>query len=727
MIFLCSMQNVFRSWLIKEKSGEGSRYEEGVAGGSNSSGVIRDGRLSGEERNEFNDDIRNIGENVDVSSEQDNSRSGDGTVETGINGRREKRHRADNSTIEQVEIEGSAYSETIDSGAECLAKGILGASRQSRDFARLLRVVGAGSRRTSVYISNVVSYTDDGDVWRYLDIVKRRSGGSIFKFFSIHGTGNRKHIHVLHDCAWNAGSCRCFQPGLRYTGKYSGKTPMRDITEYEYERIFTYHMEGGRSMLYLKIGPVQWERIFHRSENLQMLRDSWSTATGSVEESDDENEVLWVPTGKKYFQPSNARRDFGTIGNRETEQQGEQRVLGRKRRAVEFGRSDTEEDAPFEDEQVITPQSNGVWPEDKVWVFKYDNYFTKKKKLIMLEAEQLEKALLYVCYAPIYEGDKTILWRNHKYFRYISDYEQSMKIARSNITLKFKDYKIRDYIEFYTSRSIRPLFNCTSAEYTIDNYFNLKDSVLKIKQLLIFQIMDQLDSDYTWDENLDITPVYDYIRQLVLLFDGKRGKCNTDYIVSPSCSGKTFFFDCWKDFLLSYGNMTNWNKNHQFPLQMCVDKRIIFWNEPNCEPAAYEDLKKVLAGESYSANRKNRDHVEIEKTPVIITANHRIFPNTEVFNCRIKYHVWRTAPFLRNNGARKLYPLALVRLIQEAEQNLEDSFTKDKIISSTSQQFVDDNVDSVEASLVDSQPSRETVVQASDDDEELYIEEENKE
>ena len=45
-----------------------------------------------------------------------------------------------------------------------------------------------------------------------------------------------------------------------------------------------------------------------------------------------------------------------------------------------------------------------------------------------------------------------------------------------------------------------------------------------------------------------------------------------------------------RDFFLFHGNMTDINRYESFPFENCVDKKVIFWNEPNCDDKAYETL-----------------------------------------------------------------------------------------------------------------------------------------
>lgn len=73
-------------------------------------------------------------------------------------------------------------------------------------------------------------------------------------------------------------------------------------------------------------------------------------------------------------------------------------------------------------------------------------------------------------------------------------------------------------------------------------------------------------------------------------------KVNTMYVLGPPNSGKNYFFDCVMHAFINFGTVRNFNKFENFPLQNCLDKRILMWNEPNFEPGATETLKLLIGG-----------------------------------------------------------------------------------------------------------------------------------
>lgn len=286
------------------------------------------------------------------------------------------------------------------------------------------------------------------------------------------------------------------------------------------------------------------------------------------------------------------------------------------------------------------------------------------------EIENITNLIKDICCAPLYDAIRTDQWLSSPY-KYTNDQDTNVKKAINNVTLNFAHMNLKEFMEFYKERidkGITPQWSAPSLKNFHEYYFDLDTSKYKALQLLIHQCAD-LDKDYDIPEDNNWKPpVFTFLKELILLIDKRLGKTNTFYFISPTCSGKTFFFEMIKDFLLLHGNMSNWNKYNQFPLQMCIDKKILFWNEPDAAESFYEDLKKVTGGEYYSANIKNRMHMELKKTPLIITGNNRsIFPMKPEWLCRINYYTWKTAPFLKDNGSKKLHPLTFYYLIKATE------------------------------------------------------------
>lgn len=221
-----------------------------------------------------------------------------------------------------------------------------------------------------------------------------------------------------------------------------------------------------------------------------------------------------------------------------------------------------------------------------------------------------------------------------------------------------------------------PYWDTNTREEFDNKYLDVKTSKSMAIKLLIWQCSPQsMDSKFNvintdWKLN-----VFTYIKDLILLLDRKRNKENTDVYISPPNAGKTFFFDCVRDYLINFGQMSNWNRNSNFPLQTCGHVRVIFWNEPNYEQAVERNLLKLLGGDSYNAAQKNQMDVNIVKTPFIVTSNNMPFPNKPEFMYRMKVYHWRSAEFLKETKGKKLHPFTFQYLINSCENYFEDDIT----------------------------------------------------
>lgn len=152
-----------------------------------------------------------------------------------------------------------------------------------------------------------------------------------------------------------------------------------------------------------------------------------------------------------------------------------------------------------------------------------------------------------------------------------------------------------------------------------------------------------------------------FLQDILDVLEKVRPKVNTLFILGAPNSGKNFFFDSVIHLMINYGQMGNFTRHDNFPLQECVQRRVILWNEPAAESGSFETLKTILGGDTCNVKVKYMmDHI-LHRTPVIILSNNDIFPKDPAFNSRIIKHKWRGAPFLRDHKL-KIHPLTLIYL-----------------------------------------------------------------
>lgn len=206
------------------------------------------------------------------------------------------------------------------------------------------------------------------------------------------------------------------------------------------------------------------------------------------------------------------------------------------------------------------------------------------------------------------------------------------------------DYKraythVQRELSFYTYQQLLELQKKTKPVYYArhpNHYLDIDASVAFIDKLLSWQTKSEAEK-------------INWIATIHSIMERELPKCNSIYISSPPNSGKTWFADMLTAFYINVGQVNNFNRNSQFPLNDCVNRRVLIWNEPNIEPSALETVKMLLGGDPCPANVKYQSGHIITKTPVIITANSRILDAQDpVWSSRCKFWEWRPAPFLRN-------------------------------------------------------------------------------
>lgn len=498
-------------------------------------------------------------------------------------------------------------------------------------FARRAKRVVGTERKEAKLSSTVRRCTGDKGDEDILTTFKTKAPNSEFKLFVKHGD----HFHILHDCLFSNGCCRCWK--FSTTRRRTPKPLCREFKEEDWRLLFEYHVFDGseRQVMHFQIGKTDYtSQLPNRHETIQPGEPGYSgnQSTRSMEACNAENKILWK------FGRSN------TQGDSESDREGDElyeELLGENQTKKRRKRGDCQE----EDQEKIYSQ------------------------------------LIKICAAPITDGDRKPQWVHpESSFKFKGEYMFNVKLAKQAIQLYFCNLTLKEFKEFYDRRIVSPIWGALSVDKFYDHYFPRDISLAKIIQLLVFQIVGVKSGgivdniSYKVDKkNLDWQlPLFSFIRQLIIFLDKKSGKKNCMYFISPPSSGKTFFWDCIRDYLLCHGNMTNWNRYERFPLQMLVDKRVGFWNEPNCEPNAIEDLKKVLGGEYYCANIKNKNHAEIHRTPIVITGNNDIFKNNIAMEHRIDKFYWRNAPFLIDNKSYRLHPMAFEDLMNMCENYYEE-------------------------------------------------------
>lgn len=253
--------------------------------------------------------------------------------------------------------------------------------------------------------------------------------------------------------------------------------------------------------------------------------------------------------------------------------------------------------------------------------------------------------------SPIKHVLNTNAWYNSP-FKFWSRSNQTLKTVFHLRCMELIHKSTLDlYQEYMKTDSTSLIFNAPDGNVA-DYYYSINESVAIMSDLLDYQFCGDEDN------------VREFLSSLYNVCDKLVAKRNTLFILSPPNAGKNYFIDAVIHFYLNFGQIGNFNKYSSFPLQECVNRRILFWNEPSAEPAAFETLKMLFGGDTCNAKIKYEDDAVIQRTPVIITSNNDCFPTDEAFNSRIFKYTWRQCDLLKKH-TKKPFPVAWPLLLQK--------------------------------------------------------------
>lgn len=125
--------------------------------------------------------------------------------------------------------------------------------------------------------------------------------------------------------------------------------------------------------------------------------------------------------------------------------------------------------------------------------------------------------------------------------------------------------------------------------------------------------------------------------------------------------------------VLSYhinaGYCTNYVRGQNFPFNDCVGRRILMWNEINFMNSAIDVIKMLTAGDPLSVSVKYQNNGMITRTPLIMLSNNTVFTKNAIWNDRMYFETWKSAPLLKSY--RKYpHPLTYYHLVKKHVSSL---------------------------------------------------------
>uniref|UniRef100_A0A8D8WBT3 Non-capsid protein NS-1 n=1 Tax=Cacopsylla melanoneura TaxID=428564 RepID=A0A8D8WBT3_9HEMI len=417
------------------------------------------------------------------------------------------------------------------------------------------------------------------------------------------------HLHVLHDCSWTGSTCRCacVKNFERLFGAYAYRAKRWVIRKFKWnaERAVNtlFYLAKGRR----QIEHCQFGRFLVRPGDRPSHKSRYSALFDWLQ-----NRQKGLVAGDHFPVDNNLLEEFG---------------IGRSCRP-----------STSSDHDAHGTQTGGNQHQGRV-----------KGSQEKHRGQRILRWFRTFPTAPVNSILQTRHWAESE-FGMIHRGDKLLATVLNSCALEICDMSMTDLFQRYSSLEFNNLIFAAPMGNVEDTYYDIEESVRVLEELLLFQ----------FDNDVEIVQVF--LADLVDVLDKKRQKLNTFFVLGASNAGKNFFFDCVIHYFLNFGMIGNFSKYVGFPLQDCVSRRILLWNEPNAEASAFETLKMLLGGDQCVVRVKFQSDVTVGRTPVIVLSNTDIFPKTDAFRNRIIRYEWQKAPYLAEKLKRP-HPLGFYKLI----------------------------------------------------------------
>lgn len=282
------------------------------------------------------------------------------------------------------------------------------------------------------------------------------------------------------------------------------------------------------------------------------------------------------------------------------------------------------------------------------------SYHHASKQLLnkVNEHAKLVNAIRKLCVVPLASTCEVKQWMDDPILSYFhkgdADYKRALEqVMRETCQLSFTD--ISNIID-----DTEPIWYAR----TPDHYFSRQDSLDIMEDLISFQ--------FKYDEDA----INEFWQTLYNIMERKLPKMNSIYICGPPSAGKTYFSDAVLAYYMNVGHLGNFDKYTSFPLNDCVNRRVILWNEPSVCPSKWETVKMITGGDVCPAAVKFQNNAAVTKTPLIITSNDYNMFDHEAFKDRVRKYHWQACPMLKS-CKRYLSPWAYHDIIMKRVINKE--------------------------------------------------------
>nr|QTE04051.1 MAG: nonstructural protein 1 [Turdus hortulorum parvoviridae sp.] len=183
--------------------------------------------------------------------------------------------------------------------------------------------------------------------------------------------------------------------------------------------------------------------------------------------------------------------------------------------------------------------------------------------------------------------------------------------------------EIKEFLMMNNIESALPrAFNFTSMQIRNDRFEPYGPEHLLDLRCAILQRVPRLRLFLCGVQNWTVKQYKFFMKSLYIVANMETTKKNCIWVWGPSNTGKSTVMDSFiACFFESCVGKPDNNERTSFPFNSCVNRRVIFWEEPSLRPNNIEDVKCLMSGTTFSTDIKYQSAVTIKRTPVFVTAN----------------------------------------------------------------------------------------------------------
>lgn len=494
-----------------------------------------------------------------------------------------------------------AYKELDDLREEVVGSYVRGVTRE-------------GFKSTKKYNSEVFIYRDDKQRVRMLDRLRDNALGYPGRLLLWVDEGD--HIHVVHDCPYSNGQCRCYF-GKNEDFRRSVRNPLRRLR-------------------YLsEMDTIDWSNVF-----LYFVLSKWKN-----------NPQVWIG-GRLQGLPSGDK-----IVRWQRLQRKSREILDREKEGVRY--YDSSEDGSNEDDrQSISTRLQEVGKKRSI----AEKGGLRHKRTKFERISETVQTLLndYFC-IPANHIKDILINDDRAHALYDPSNEKCYAAACDLFTKRFNKFKLNDFAKLYQDKE--PVFYSNSIN-PFEYYHDIETSVKYINDLLVYQFGDNPET------------IAEFLFNVKSWFDGDgwygNPKLNCICIVGAPNSGKNYFWDMLAALAYNVGHIGRVNnKTNQFALQECYGRRMVMGNEISMEEGAKEDFKKLCEGTAFNIRVKYQGDKIFTKAPVCLISNFMLDICSDPHFKNVRLHTLRWLPFdYLKHSKKKPYPLCIFDLFDKYKVQL---------------------------------------------------------